>query len=209
MVAWLSSCPIRRGRRDFTSQSCDGCCGRTAEPAVHRCVTYRERKSADTIGTVQGRFPGLAISNAKILIYLSNKIYGSNLSNSTWKLNKITIMAWNYQKADCSLRKKYILCHFCNFWHLFSFPMAVARQVFCRRCDALFPTSTFTDGVIFPHSWFCGGMSVTLQRRAQANPPAVSYWLRPLLSDDKCQEWRNPLWKGCLGRSLRYSNLLC
>jgi len=28
----------------------------------------------------QYRFPGLAISNAKILIYFSNKIYGSNFS---------------------------------------------------------------------------------------------------------------------------------
>jgi len=33
-------------------------------------------KCADTTGTV--RFPGLAISNAKILTYFSNKIYSSN-----------------------------------------------------------------------------------------------------------------------------------
>ena len=39
-------------------------------------VSNRERKYADTIGTV--RFPGLAIFTAKILIYFSNKIYGSN-----------------------------------------------------------------------------------------------------------------------------------
>ena len=132
MVAWLSSCPRRRGRRDCTSQSCDGCWGRSLQCTAALPIG-NERVP---IQLAQGRFPGLAISNAKILIYLSNKIHGSNLSNITWKLNKITIMAWNYQKADCSLRKKYLLCHFCNFWHL-SFPMAVARQVFCRRCDAL------------------------------------------------------------------------
>jgi len=34
----------------------------------------RERKCADTIGTV----PGLAISNDKMKIYFPNKIYGSN-----------------------------------------------------------------------------------------------------------------------------------
>ena len=31
------------------------------------------------IQLAQCRFPGLAISNAKILIYFSNKIYGNNL----------------------------------------------------------------------------------------------------------------------------------
>ena len=36
----------------------------------------RERKCADTIGTMP--VPGLAFSSAKILIYFSNKIHGSN-----------------------------------------------------------------------------------------------------------------------------------
>ena len=39
-------------------------------------VAYRERKCADTVGTVL--VPGLAISSAKMLIYCSNKIYGMN-----------------------------------------------------------------------------------------------------------------------------------
>ena len=34
----------------------------------------------------QCRFPGQAISNAKILLYISNKIYEAILSNSTLKL---------------------------------------------------------------------------------------------------------------------------
>jgi len=33
------------------------------------------------IQLAQRRFPGLAISNAKILIYFSNEIYGSNFIN--------------------------------------------------------------------------------------------------------------------------------
>jgi len=46
----------------------------------------RERKCADAISTI--RFSGQAISCAKILIYVSNKIYGSNfikpLGNFLW-----------------------------------------------------------------------------------------------------------------------------
>jgi len=48
------------------------------------------------------RFPGLAISNAKILVCFSNEIYGSNFI----KQHSETVMVWNYQNADCSLRKK-------------------------------------------------------------------------------------------------------
>ena len=54
----------------------------------------RERKCADTIGTV----PGLAISNDKMKIYFPNKIYGSNFI----KQHSETVMVWNYQNADCS-----------------------------------------------------------------------------------------------------------
>jgi len=38
----------------------------------------------------QCRLPGLAISNAKILIYFSNKIYGSNFI----KQHPETVMVW-------------------------------------------------------------------------------------------------------------------
>ena len=52
---------------------------------------YRERKCADTTGTVpiqlaQCRFPGLAISYAKILIHFRIKYTKAILSNSTRKL---------------------------------------------------------------------------------------------------------------------------
>jgi len=51
-------------------------------------------------------FPGLTISNAKILIYFSNKIYGSSLSNSTQKL-----LWFEITKMPIAVFKKKILCH--------------------------------------------------------------------------------------------------
>ena len=53
------------------------------------------------IQLAQCRFPGQAISNAKILIYFSNKIYGINFV----KKHSETVTVSNYQNADCSLRK--------------------------------------------------------------------------------------------------------
>jgi len=55
------------------------------------------------IQLAQCRFPGLAISNAKVLIYFSNKIYGRNFI----KQHSETVMVWNYQNDDCTLRKTF------------------------------------------------------------------------------------------------------
>jgi len=66
------------------------------------------------IQMTQCRFPGMAISSAKILIYLSNKICGNNFI----KQHSETVMIWNYQNADCSLRKKYCVIRY-NFRHTF------------------------------------------------------------------------------------------
>jgi len=60
------------------------------------------------IQLAQCRFPGLAISNAKILVYCSNKKYGNNFI----KQQSETVMVSNYQNAGCSLREKKLLCHF-------------------------------------------------------------------------------------------------
>jgi len=49
----------------------------------------------------QCRFPGLVISNAKILLYFSNKIHRSNFIHQQSE----TVMVWNNQTADCSLKK--------------------------------------------------------------------------------------------------------
>ena len=51
--------------------------------------------------------PALAISNAKMLIYFSNEI----CDNKFIKQHQETAMVLNYQNADCSLRKKILLCH--------------------------------------------------------------------------------------------------
>ena len=48
-------------------------------------------------------FPGLAISNAKNINF-SNKIYESNFI----KQHSETVIVWNYQNADCSLKNNVI-----------------------------------------------------------------------------------------------------
>ena len=53
------------------------------------------------IQLAQCRFPGLAISSAKILVYFFNKIYGSNFT----KQHSETVIVRKYQNADCSLTK--------------------------------------------------------------------------------------------------------
>jgi len=63
----------------------------------------RERKCADTTGTVPVLWAGHFQYCKKILIYFSNKIHGSNFIER----HSETVMVWNYWNADCSLRKKY------------------------------------------------------------------------------------------------------
>jgi len=66
------------------------------------------------IQLAQRRFPGLAISNAKILINFFNKIYGRNFI----KQYSETVMVSNCQTSDCSLRKKHCVIYY-NFRHPF------------------------------------------------------------------------------------------
>jgi len=68
------------------------------------------------IQLAQFRFPVLAISNAKILVYFSNKIYENNLI----KQRSETVVVCNYQND--SLRKKYIVSFIIIFGAL-SFPI--------------------------------------------------------------------------------------
>ena len=76
------------------------------------------RNDSAPIQLAQCRFPGLAISNAKISIYFSNKIYGSNFI----KQHVETVMVWNYQHAHCSLRRNFIASFIIIFGTL-SFPV--------------------------------------------------------------------------------------
>jgi len=77
--------------------------------SAHRRVCTLQRSCTCHIGSesvpiqlAQCRFPEPAVSNAKISIYFSNKIYGSNFI----KQHSETVMVWNCQNADYGLRKK-------------------------------------------------------------------------------------------------------
>ena len=73
-------------------------------------VTVLRNESA-LIQLAQGRFPGLAISSVKILIYFSNQIHGSDFINTRK-------MLWfqKYQTANCSLRENF---YGVILWHTF------------------------------------------------------------------------------------------
>jgi len=53
------------------------------------------------------------------------------------------------------------------------------------------------------HNEPCGGVSIpllrvtSLRRRARANAPAASYWLRRVLDDGGRRDWTSPSCKGC------------
>ena len=77
-------------------------------------------KNGAPIQLAQCRFPGLAIFNAKILIYFSNAIHWSNLI----KQHSKTVIVWNQQNADFNLRKKIIVSFIIIFGTL-SFPIPI------------------------------------------------------------------------------------
>jgi len=83
------------------------------------------------IQLVQCRFPGPAISNAKILLYFYSKIYGSNFI----KQHSETVIVWNYRNADCSLRKE--LLSFIIIFGTLSFAVGtIGERIFCRSHNA-------------------------------------------------------------------------
>ena len=74
-----------------------------------RSAKFTMGNESAPIQLAQCRFPRLAISNAKILTYFSNKIYRRNFI----KQHSKTVMVRNYQNADCSCVIYY------NFPHAF------------------------------------------------------------------------------------------
>jgi len=76
----------------------------------------------------QYRFPG----HFQILRYFSNKIYGNNFIRQ----HSETVMVWNYQSDDCSLRKK-ISCHFIIIFGTVSFPIVAFAWTACELWTVL------------------------------------------------------------------------
>jgi len=76
------------------------------------------------IQLAQCRFSGLAISGAEILIYFSNKIHAINFI----KQHPETVVVWNYQNADSSFRKDFIVSFIMIFGSL-SFPISLASSL--------------------------------------------------------------------------------
>ena len=67
-------------------------------------LLYEYSQNAPGIAIEYGKncwFPGLAISNAKMYIYFSDKMYGSNLIEQ----HSETVMVLNCPNADCSFRQ--------------------------------------------------------------------------------------------------------
>ena len=88
------------------------------------------------IRLAQYRFPGLAIYNDKILLFFSNKICGSNFI----KQHSETVIVRNYQNADCSLRKKFIVSFIIILGPL-SFPISMRSRVYLTaRCLSVRPS---------------------------------------------------------------------
>ena len=127
---WLSdldSCPWEDGHRSSvctnqarwratsltsrkTLQLCHAATSVFDKRPLNECLSVYE---SVPIQLARRRFPGPAISNAKI--YISNKIYESNFI----KQHSDTVTVWNYQNADYSLKKINSLCICYYFWRTF------------------------------------------------------------------------------------------
>jgi len=79
--------------------------------------SHRERNLRKCRYTWHSTGMGWPFPMLNILIYFSNKIYRSNFI----KQHSETLMVWNYQNADCSLKKKFIVS-FITIFGILSFP---------------------------------------------------------------------------------------
>ena len=113
--------------------------------------------------SAQCRFPGLAISNAKILIFISNEIYGSNFIQQ----HSETVMLWTYRNTDCSLEKKIIVSFIIIFGTL-SFRSSTEGAAL----DAINMSSRFCNSFMTYH--FALRFNKWASRRAES-PIAYSY----------------------------------
>jgi len=76
------------------------------------------------IGTVLRGSLGWPFCNAEILIHFSNKICWSNFI----KQHSETVMVWNYQNADCSLKNKFVVLPIIKSAHFSSLYVCYPRS---------------------------------------------------------------------------------
>ena len=137
------------------------------------------------IQLAQCRFPGQAISSAKILIYLSNKIHGSNFI----KQYSETVMVWNYQNCWLQFKKKMVVIIFCTLVLHYRCGVGLNSRARWRACVS----GRRRSGGRAWHCWrWAGGRPACLHTRRQARvwinqtivvhgharplPPSLSLW---------------------------------
>jgi len=116
-------------------------------------------------------------------VYFSNKIYGSNFI----KQHSDTVMVWNYQNADCSLRKNYCVIYY-NFRHTFV-PYRPLEAYVCRLCrGGRLPgiksqTSIHMDSVPwFDVQWRCGLLPIYFGLVSKQISSVFRSWTTRLMS---------------------------
>ena len=111
-------------------------------------------------------FPGLAVSSAKIEIYFSDKIYGSNFIKQHLEI----VMVWNYQNADCSCKKS-IYCVIIIIFGTLSFPIWVRIHPWKGEVTCWLP-EIYT---IFNLQCFHGGIHLTRSQQTMKTGHLKSY----------------------------------
>ena len=105
------------------------------------------------IQLAQCRFPGLAIPNDKILIYFFQIKYTDCDGRNFIKQHSETVMVWNYQNSDCSLRKKFIVSFIITFGTL---EVVSSRShlagISCRRV-IISEADRFSSAKVYASGW--------------------------------------------------------
>ena len=110
----------------FETPVASGVAGRTNVEICHPSSFFSQQIESVPIQLAQCRFPGLAVSNAEILVYFWKNYTDAILSNSTRKMLCFEIT----KVLKCSLRKKTIVS-FITIFGALSFP--VSSQEFCDK----------------------------------------------------------------------------
>jgi len=91
----------------FETPVASGVAGRTNVEICHPSSFFSQQIESVPIQLAQCRFPGLAVSNAEILVYFWKNYTDAILS----KQHSENVMFRNYQSAEMQFKKKKQLCH--------------------------------------------------------------------------------------------------